>query len=338
MLKKPQPLIGIGVVSGGLDSYLAAKLMCNLGVEVYLYHFLTGFSGKKETPNPAFKMAEYLDLPIETEKDLTSFLEMLKYPQFGRGTSFNPCIDCHIFMFKKAKKYMERINGHFIFTGEVLGQRPMSQHKNALNLIERETGLERILLRPLSAKYLAPTMMEENGWIDRLKLFALKGRSRKPQMQIAKEWGIKEYPAPAGGCLLTDKEFGYRLKDLLDSGDESENSIELLKYGRHFRLSPTTKVVIGRNESENNEIENLKQGGDLLLVLADIPGPTGLLSGNTNIDLVTLAGRILKRYSHACELPETTLIVKTSNGEDKQRITIEENISEEVIGKLRVKY
>ena len=337
MIEKPEPLKGIGVVSGGLDSYLAVKLLCDLGVEVYLYHLLTGFSGKKDLPNPVYKMAEHLDLPLETEEDYTAFLEMLKYPQFGRGTAINPCIDCHIFMFKKAKEYMDKIKGHFIFTGEVLGQRPMSQHRNALNLIERETGLERILLRPLSAKHLAPTMMEENGWIERSKLLSLKGRSRKPQIQLAREWGITEYPAPAGGCLLTDKEFGYRLKDLLDSGDESKNSIELLKYGRHFRLSPTTKVIIGRNESENNEIENLNQSGDLLLILADIPGPTGLLSGNTNINLITLAGRIIKRYSHASELPEATLIVKASNGEEKQRICIEGNIQEKELDNFRIK-
>jgi tRNA U34 2-thiouridine synthase MnmA/TrmU len=336
MSKKPEPLKGIGVVSGGLDSYLAARLMCNLNVEVYLYHFLTGFSGKKESSNPACKMAEHLNLPLETEEDPVSFLEMLKHPQFGRGTSINPCVDCHIFMFKKAKEYMERINANFIFTGEVLGQRPMSQHRNALNLIERETGLLGILLRPLSAKYLNPTMMEENGWIDRTKLLDLKGRSRKPQMQLAREWGITEYPTPAGGCLLTDKEFGQRLKDLLDSGDESKNSIELLKYGRHFRLSPTTKVIIGRNESENTAIENLVFPGELLLTLADIPGPTGLISGNTHIDLIKLAGSIVKRYSHAAGLSSASVIVKTSDGEEKYRIDIEGRISEEKLFELRV--
>lgn len=334
MQSKPDPLKGVGVISGGLDSSLAAKLMHDLGVEVHLYHFVTGFNANLKGENYAKEIAKQIGAPIEIEEDREPFLEMLKSPRFGRGAAMNPCVDCHLFMFKRAREYMENIGGHFIFTGEVLGQRPMSQHRRALDLIERESGLEKILLRPLSAKMLKPTMMEEKGWIDRQKLLDIKGRSRKIQMKLAKEWGIEDYPSPAGGCLLTDKGFGHRLKDLWESGDDSYSGIQLLKYGRHFRLDPTTKVIVGRNEKENNHIKELRHSDDILLEVEEQPGPLGLFRGNA--ELIHLAARIVKRYGDGASLPSVLVRVEASESKDCHFLEIEGSIMEEELSKYRI--
>ncbi|HRZ67806.1 MAG TPA: tRNA 4-thiouridine(8) synthase ThiI, partial [Candidatus Omnitrophota bacterium] len=224
----------IGLFSGGLDSIVAAKLVMELGVEVELVRFTTAFfNGPVDSKG----------MPL-TVMDLTEeFLEILKDPVYGYGTAINPCIDCKILMLKKAGEYMKKKGASFVFTGEVLGQRPFSQRREAMKIIEKDSGLKGYLLRPLCAKLFPPTVAEEKGLIDRNKLLSMSGRSRKPQMALAKRFGVEEYPAAAGGCILAEKEFESRLGDLMkyDPGFGA-GDIELLKHGRHFRISPESKL------------------------------------------------------------------------------------------------
>jgi tRNA U34 2-thiouridine synthase MnmA/TrmU len=229
----------------------------------------------------------------------------------------NPCIDCRIFMLKKSKAYMEESGAAFIVTGEVLGQRPMSQRRDAMRLIEKEAGLEGLILRPLSAQFLPITLPEREGWIDRDKLLNIQGRSRKPQIKLAEQFNIHDYPCPAGGCLLTDPGFGRRMKDLMDHDlDFSLNDVHLLKIGRHFRLSPKVKLVVGRNEEENQKIETFSREGDIVLKTAHYPGPVSLLRGDihgTEIEREKAAS-ITARYSKAKGMDQVEVTYRKMEG------------------------
>ncbi|MEW6680920.1 MAG: tRNA 4-thiouridine(8) synthase ThiI, partial [bacterium] len=214
------------------------------------------------------------------------------------GKNINPCIDCKIFLFKKAKAYMEEIGAKFIITGEVLGERPMSQKKDTMMLIERESGLSGIVLRPLSAKLLAKTKPEIKGWIKRENLLAISGRSRKPQIKLAEEFGIRDYPSPAGGCLLTDPGFALRMKDLMKHKPDFDlNDTPLLKIGHHFRLSPSFKLVVGRNERENMKLKDLALEDDVIFE-PSAKGPIGLGRGEFNEKYLSLSSRIIASYCH----------------------------------------
>ncbi len=228
------------------------------------------------------------------------YLDVVRHPKHGYGSNMNPCIDCRIFILKKAKTYMEESGASFIVTGEVLGQRPMSQRRDAMRLIEKEAGLVGLILRPLSAQFLPITLPEKEGWIDRTKLLNIQGRSRKPQIKLAEEFGIRDYPCPAGGCLLTDPGFGRRMKDLMNHHPEfSLNDVHLLKFGRHFRLSPKVKLVVGRNEEENQKIQTFARIGDILLKTVRYPGPISLLRGKGDGRELEKAASITARYSKA---------------------------------------
>jgi tRNA U34 2-thiouridine synthase MnmA/TrmU len=212
----------------------------------------------------------------------------------------NPCIDCRILLFKKAKEAMQKEGASFVVTGEVLGQRPMSQRLDTMRLIERESGLNGLVLRPLSAKALEPTIPEARGWIERNKLLAISGRGRRGQFTLAAEFGIKDYPCPSGGCLLTDPEFSRRLKDLMRHQEFDLGDIRLLKVGRHFRLNAQAKLVVGRNEEENGVLGSLAQDEDYLFMPDDdTAGPTALGRGIFNEELINLSGSITSRY---CDL------------------------------------
>jgi hypothetical protein len=212
----------------------------------------------------------------------------------------NPCLDCRILMFSKARERMEDIGAAFVFTGEVLGQRPMSQHRRAMRIIERESGLDDRLLRPLSAQLLEPTLPELEGLVDREKLLALQGRSRKSQMALADELGVTDYPCPAGGCRLTDPNFARRMRDLVRFRPDFDlNDVNLLKIGRHFRLSPRAKAVVGRNEGENHRILALTRPGDALFEVEGCGSPITLLRGKAGEGVVRLAAAITARYSDA---------------------------------------
>ncbi|MFH0762899.1 MAG: tRNA 4-thiouridine(8) synthase ThiI [Candidatus Omnitrophota bacterium] len=295
----------VALISGGLDSRLAAKLVKAQGVDVIPLTFTIPFFHKiKKAPLAS------CDKDALIQRDLgcqlrninlgDDFLEVVKKPRHGYGANLNPCIDCKILMLRKAAELMKDTEAKFIITGEVLGQRPMSQHKDALVKIEKEAGLEGLVLRPLSAKLLAKTMPEREGWVNRDKLMDFCGRTRSPQMELAKVLGIEDYPNPAGGCLLTDPLFAKKLKDLMSFSELNLANIELLKSGRFFRLKPSAKLIVGRNDAENNHLASLAQEGDYLFYPGqDLAGPTSLGRGSFDQGLIRLSCAITSSY---CDL------------------------------------
>lgn len=286
------------LLSGGLDSILALKLMIDEGVEVFPLNFSSVFSCRnRRGRDEASSAAEKLGVGIKIMENGTEYLEIISNPRHGYGKNMNPCIDCRIFMFKKAKKYMEEIGASFLVTGEVLGQRPMSQRREAINLIEKEADVKGLVLRPLSARFFPETEMEKSGLIDSGKLPAISGRSRKEQIKLAEEKNIKDYPCPAGGCLLTDPEFSKRLKESFKHGENSLRDIMLLKIGRHFRLKNGAKIIVGRNQKDNEQLENMRQDGEYLLQVRDVPGPIVLLKSNCDEQTLKTAAEICVRYS-----------------------------------------
>jgi tRNA-specific 2-thiouridylase len=302
----------LGLFSGGLDSMLAAVVLRRQGIDVTGVTFITPFFG----PERARQSAAHLGLPL-LEVDLTEkFLPLIYRPPRGFGRYHNPCLDCHILMIKEAGDMMAKLGFVFLFTGEVLGQRPMSQHKGALNLVARESGYGDVLVRPLSAKLLPPTKPELLGWLEREKLLDISGRGRKRQMALAREYGIADYPSPAGGCLLTDPRYSARLKELLSRTEEvSRQDLELLKLGRHFRLPTGKKAIVGRTHKENEAIATLRVPGDLLCKIKNFPGPTVLVPGSAGGDEAEMAAALIAAYSDAPEgLPVT---VKWGEKEEK---------------------
>ena len=289
----------VALFSGGLDSILAVKLIQEQGIEVKGVNFKTPFFGLDK----AFLTAKSFDMDLKIIDITKEHLEILKNPKHGYGKNMNPCIDCHTFMFKKAGEYMSEIGASFIISGEVLGERPMSQNKNSLEAIEKESGYQGLILRPLSALLLPKTIPEKEGWVDRNKLLNISGRSRKRQIELAAKIGIKNYPSPAGGCKLTEPGFSKRLKDLFTQGVFSLEEIELLKLGRHFRLSRDIKLVVGRNKEENEQIKEYFQDGDLLFRAKNLKGPTSLLKSNSKIssNLIDKSCQITARYCDKSE-------------------------------------
>ncbi len=269
----------VALLSGGLDSTLAIKLMLEQAVEVHALNFMTVFCNctSKGCRHQATKVAEEFNIPIKVMNITKEYMEVVKNPKHPRGRNMNPCIDCRIFTFKKAKEFMDEIGASFVITGEVVGQRPMSQRKQAIMTIEKESGLAGLIVRPLSAKFFEPTLPEKAGIIDREKLLDIDGRRRTRQMDLAKTFGINDYPCPAGGCLLTDKSFSDRLKDLLKyNPDYDISDLHLLKIGRHFRISDNLKLIVGRDEKENERLMAFSKDGDFIFDSLDIPGPIGL--------------------------------------------------------------
>ncbi len=291
----------IGLLSGGLDSIVATKLILEQGIEVEAMNFVTVFctcTSKGSTCLASQKAAEQLNVPLKVIDISEEYLEVIKKPKYGYGSGINPCLDCRIFSLKKAKQYMEETGASFIFTGEVLGQRPMSQRREAMNIIERDSGLKGYLVRPLSAKFFPPTIPEEKGILDRNKLLAISGRSRKPQISLADKFDIKDYPCSGGGCLLTVKDFANRMKDLMEhKPDFNLADVNLLKYGRHFRVSPRIKLVVGRNESENHKIVALKKEDDIIFHAQEPLGPVSLLRGASDGEFIDEAAAITASYA-----------------------------------------
>jgi hypothetical protein len=283
------------------------------GIEVLALFFETPFFPSTK----AVQSAKTIKLDLKVIDITDRYLPVLKNPSHGYGENLNPCIDCHILMIRAAGKRLEQEGASFIITGEVLGQRPMSQNREALSIVATESGFEGLILRPLSAKHLPITVPEERGWVKREELMDFSGRSRKPQMELAKRFHIKEYPSPAGGCLLTDGVFSRRLRDLLASGWQSgRRQIELLKLGRHFRISPKTKVIVGRNQRENRAIECLSEKGDLLLVPVSVPGPTVLVLGEISPEVEALAAAMTVSYSDAMENESTEVRLTGKRGDE----------------------
>jgi len=286
----------LAVFSGGLDSMVAVALMRSLEIEVLGLFFETPFFSSEK----ARKSAESIRLPLKIVDITGIHLDVVKNPRHGYGANMNPCIDCHTLMLSQAGRMLESQGADFIFTGEVLGQRPMSQHKRALSLVATGSGFGELVLRPLSARLLPPTVPELKGWVKRESLLDLSGRSRKPQMVLADGFGIQEYPSSGGGCLLTDVIFSRRLRDLFSSKpDVKVREIELLKIGRHFRAGPQTKLIVGRNQKENERICSLASEEDLLSHTVYVPGPVVLAVGEIAKEIEDLAVGLTICYSDA---------------------------------------
>jgi tRNA U34 2-thiouridine synthase MnmA/TrmU len=329
----------IALLSGGLDSTLAAKVVLDLGIELEALNFLTVFctcTNRGETCLASQKAVSTLGIPLKVLNVSEEYLHVVKNPRHGYGSNMNPCIDCRIFMMKKAKAYMEEVGASFIVTGEVLGERPMSQRRDSMRLIEKEAGLDGLILRPLSAKLLPASIPEKEGWVDREKLLKIQGRSRKPQIQMADHFGIRDYPCPAGGCLLTDPGFARRIRDLIHHhSDFTLNDVHLLKVGRHFRLSPRLKLVVGRNEEENQKIQTFSGEEDVLLKLFRFPGPLSLLRGEAEEREIEQAAAITARYSKAKDLEKVEVICKKAK-EDGDRSLSVSPLSEKEIEELMI--
>jgi len=297
----------LGLFSGGLDSMLAAAVLREQGVEVAGVTFVTPFFGAAR----ARESAASLGMPLQ-ERDLTeAYRPLLRQPPHGFGSRHNPCIDCHILMLREAGALMEAQGFDFLFTGEVLGQRPMSQHKGSLILIARQSGRPELVLRPLSARLLPPTQPELLGWVDRERLLDFSGRGRKRQMALAARLGLTRYPAPAGGCLLTDPGYAARLKELLaHSGEPTRQELELLQWGRHFRLPGGAKVVVGRTQGENEALSRLLAPQDVMLKVQGYPGPLVLIPGGADGNGLAAAAALAATYSDAPRGQEVAVIAQ----------------------------
>jgi len=299
----------LALLSGGLDSTLAVKLMQEQGFDITAVNFVTPFcTCNRKGRCEARHVAEKFDLPLKVIMVSEEYINIIRNPKFGHGRNMNPCLDCRIFMFRQAKKMMEEIGAAFIITGEVLGQRPMSQRRDAMRLIDREAGLEGKVLRPLSAKLLPSTEME-GELVDREKMLDIQGRSRKPQMELAAQLGVDDYACAAGGCLLTDLEFAKRVRDLLAHSDNvTLRDMELLKIGRHFRLSPQAKAIVGRDESENERLLKFAKDQDIIFRATDFPGPLVLLQSQPTPELLTQTASLAARYSDGKDQPQVNVV------------------------------
>jgi tRNA-specific 2-thiouridylase len=306
--KKVKALV---LLSGGLDSILAVKLLQEQRIEIVAINFQTNFCG----PSKARSSAEALGVPLREKNISEDFLKVLKKPRYGYGTGMNPCIDCHALMLKKAGEIMREEKFDFVATGEVLGERPMSQHKKALAIVEKEADLKGFLLRPLSAKLLEPTIAENDGLVDREKLLSISGRNRKPQIQLAKKFGIKNYPSPAGGCALTQEGFIERLKKLMrHRPDFNVKDVDLVQIGRHFWFDDM-QIIIGRNEQENQILESLAGKSGILIEPENFVGPVALLrSGKKEKPAIEKAKELIINFSpKARKFNRSKLTFKTIN-------------------------
>ena len=315
----------VALLSGGLDSQLAIKMMQEQGFDVSAVAIKTPFCDFDCGRGCGFEIrerADDLDVNLKTVYLGDEYIEMLKHPKHGIGAGFNPCIDCRSMMFDAAKKHMEEIGAEFIISGEVLGQRPMSQHAPALRTIENESDLVGKIVRPLSAALLPETDPEKDGLIKRENLGMIRGRTRRGQLDMAKKYGIENPPNAGGGCLLTEPHFGIKAKDLFShTKNPTINDIDLLKIGRHFRLDEETKFIVGRNKDENEMIKAIALPGDILLEAKDFVGPVSILRGSNAKQHLKFASSITLRYSDAPNNEQA--IVSIKNNDLVEEITVE---------------
>lgn len=328
----------VALFSGGLDSALAILTILKQGIDVKALTFLTPFntsiSGKSLQVSSEGSFSKQFGFDVQIRRLEETFIDMAKKPKFGYGKNMNPCIDCRILMLKEAKLLMDETGVDFIISGEVLGQRPMSQRRDTLNRIDKEAGVKGYVLRPLSAKLLDVTIPEAKGIVNRDMLYDFSGRSRKPQIDLAREFGFRHYPEPAGGCLLTEPIFAYKLKDLLAyNKDPSVRDITLLKVGRHFRFSPDCKIIVGRDKKENEIIESLSGNSDCLVTIEGYGSPTTLVSGAVTDEALRVAASLCARYSDAKELPDVKARLTTQKNTYNIRIS---RASKEIVDTLRI--
>ena len=307
----------VALLSGGLDSQLAIKMMQEQGFDVSAVAIKTPFCDFDCGRGCGFEIrerADDLDVNLKTVYLGDEYIEMLKHPKHGIGAGFNPCIDCRSMMFDAAKKHMEEIGAEFIISGEVLGQRPMSQHAPALRTIENESDLVGKIVRPLSAALLPETDPEKDGLIKRENLGMIRGRTRRGQLDMAKKYGIENPPNAGGGCLLTEPHFGIKAKDLFShTKNPTINDIDLLKIGRHFRLDEETKFIVGRNKDENEMIKAISLPGDILLEAKDFVGPVSILRGINSKKHLKFASSVTLRYSDAPNNEQAIVSIKDND-------------------------
>jgi tRNA-specific 2-thiouridylase len=303
----------VALFSGGLDSTLAILTVLRQDIEIKALKFLTPFDHELfegiSHSSYLFSVAENFGFEVKLIDLSEKFIEILKDPKFGYGKNMNPCIDCRILMLKEAKIFMDTIGADFIITGEVLGQRPKSQRKEVLYLIDKEAEVKDYVLRPLSAKLLKVTIPEAKGTVNRDMLYDFRGRSRKPQMALGREFGLTDYPAPAGGCLLTEPNYAHRLKDLLAyTSSPNLEDLKLLRIGRHFRFSPSCKIIVGRNKAENEKMLSIPVKG-VFLKVEGCGSPITLILGDITGEAIRVAASLCARYSDAKNLPEVEVSV-----------------------------
>jgi len=291
----------VSLLSGGLDSILATRLIMEQGIEVEALHFTSVFctctKGDKGCGMQAPRTARELGIKLAVRMKGLDYIEVLKKPRHGYGRGMNPCIDCRIYTLRKAKEFMEEIGASFIITGEVLGQRPMSQRRHAIERIEEQSGLRGLIVRPLSAKHFPPTEPERQGILDREKLLDIEGRSRKRQYELVEEFHLTEFGCPAGGCLLTDPVFAARVKDLFAcTADITMKDLTLLRIGRHFRLSPEVKLILGRNREENDRLLSLWSPPETVLRPCGFKGPIGLARPGLDAGTLGMAAGLMACY------------------------------------------
>ncbi|MDR1992429.1 MAG: hypothetical protein LBQ98_02865 [Nitrososphaerota archaeon] len=322
----------ISLLSGGLDSILATELIMQQGIDVIAFNVRSPFCLCKKDGCAAVDAAKQLNIPLKMVAAGNDYLRILRNPKHGYGRNMNPCIDCRIFLFKQAKKYAREIGAGFLFTGEVLDERPMSQHYSALKLIEKEAGLEGKILRPLSARLLPETEAEKKGLVERSKLLDIQGRSRKPQFKLAEEFNLKDFPCPSGGCLLTYEEYAKKIRDLFSHKKHvSMADISLLRVGRHFRFGKN-KIIVGRDESENKILMARQTMREFSFELSDIVGPVSLLQGPKIKKAVEIAAQLTAFYSDA-----KIGAVKVNYGREKRDLSVVVSLPDKVdVDKLRV--
>jgi len=289
----------IALFSGGLDSCLAIKIIQNMGIEVEAININTGFESNFEKEDFLQKTANELGVKFTSIDTRKQFLEEILFsPKYGYGKNMNPCIDCHANMINIAYKYMEKVGAHFIISGEVLGQRPMSQKLDGLKKIEKLVTKPQIVVRPLSGKLLPPTIPEQEEWIQREKMFDISGRDRKTQIELAKKFGLKNYESPAGGCLLTDRSFALKLKNIIQNRELEIEDIDILKVGRHLEVNGK-KVIISRNKDENPILKKYNGKRFFKIFPIGVAGPIGLIETNCNKKTKQIASKILLTYTKA---------------------------------------
>lgn len=332
----------LALVSGGLDSLLAARTLQSLGVRVIPVHFSHPWGCMSE--DVLGIITRQLGVEPRIIAGGSEFIGIVRTPRFGHGRHMNPCLDCRVFMLRSLIPMLEETGSSAIVTGEVLGQRPMSQVRRQIRVIDREVGLEGRILRPLSAKRLFPTQIELDGIVDRSRLFNFSGRSRVPQLALARELGITEHLSPAGGCFLTNESFIPRLQDFLKHyPDNAASDAELLRIGRHMRVSPELKLVVARNEEESVTLEEIALAADNSGYAAFSPdqfdGPTVLACGDITSDVDRLVGGVILRYSRRQSVPSSEgFPIRVMRGASERRFFASDPLDADVVASMLIGY
>lgn len=327
---------GIILFSGGLDSLLAACLLMDQDLELIGFHGVLPFVAPDAEPATLVpvRLAAGINLPVHLHRCGAEYIDMVRNPPHGYGKNVNPCIDCHAYFIRKAADLMKEMNADFVATGEVVGQRPMSQMRHTMNHIEKVTGLKGRLLRPLSAQLLKPTIPEEEGIVRRDLLLGIHGRSRKEQFELAERYGIREYVSPSGGCLFTDRNIALRVRDLFDRQPACRAiDLYLLTVGRHFRMQGGAKVIVGRNEKENSELEKYRESTDSFFC-PEFKGPSALARGPVSDTEIQTIGALLLRYGKVG--PEGPVMTVYAGGAGERRVITVKEMSDEDMERMRI--